>query len=58
VFWGVGSLLLPLVGVIAFSYSLLVPIAAVYLYRRFSSTSIVTDLTADNDPVIEIDNER
>jgi len=57
VFWGVGSLLLPLVGVIAFSYSLLVPIAAVYLYRRFSFASIVTDLTADNDPVIEIDNE-
>ena len=57
VFWGVGSLLLPLAGVIAFSYSLLVPIATVYLYRRFSSTSIVTDLTADDKPAIEIDNE-
>lgn len=53
VFWGVGGLLIPLVSLVAFSYSLLVPIAAVYLYRRISSASVVSDLTADDEPVTE-----
>lgn len=56
-FWGVGSLLISLVGIVTLSYSLSVPIAIVYLYRRFSPTSVVTDLTVDN-PATEIDSEH
>lgn len=56
-FWGVASLVLPLVGIITFSYSLLVPIATVYLYRRFSSVSIITDRTADDKPLTDVDDD-
>lgn len=37
ILWGVGGLMVPLVGLVGFDQSLSVPIAALYLYRRVST---------------------